>query len=39
MNLHDKLKTLPPIYYINLDHRTDRREYMETQFDYKMVKN
>lgn len=34
MNLKDKLKDIPKIYYLNLDHRTDRREYMETQFDH-----
>lgn len=33
--IHHKLKGLPPIYYFNLDHRTDRREYLEKQFlDY-----
>jgi hypothetical protein len=39
MNLQDKLKGLPPIYYINLDHRTDRREYMESQFDHWGIKD
>lgn len=39
MNLQDKLKGLPTIYYTNLDHRTDRREYMETQFDYWGIEN
>jgi hypothetical protein len=39
MNLHDKLKGLPTIYYINLDHRTDRKEYMESQFDYWGIKD
>ena len=34
MNLKNKLKNIPKIYYLNLDHRIDRREYMETQFDY-----
>ena len=34
MDLKNKLKGLPPVYYINLDNRTDRREYMESQFDY-----
>jgi hypothetical protein len=33
MNLQDKLKGLPTVYYVNLDNRTDRREYMESQFD------
>lgn len=32
MNLDNKLKGLPPIFYLNLDHRTDRKEYMEGQF-------
>jgi len=35
----DKLKGLPEIYYINLDHRTDRREWMESQFEYWGIKN
>jgi len=39
MNLHNKLKGLPAIYYTNLDHRTDRREYMESQFDYWGIEN
>lgn len=35
MDTHQKLKNLPPIYYFNLEHRTDRREYLENQFsDY-----
>lgn len=29
-----KLKGLPPIYWLNLDVDTHRREYMENQFDY-----
>jgi len=32
MTIHPKLGNLPPIYYFNLDHRLDRREYMEKQF-------
>ena len=28
----NKLEGLPKIYYINLDDRPDRREYMEDQF-------
>ena len=39
MNLKDKLKGLPTIYYVNLDHRTDRRDYMESQFDYWRISN
>jgi len=33
MDLNNKLKGFPTVYYTNLDSRTDRREYMETQFD------
>lgn len=32
MNLDNKLKNLPPIFYQNLDHRIDRRNNMENQF-------
>ena len=32
MDLENKLKGLPPVFYLNLDHRTDRKEYMESQF-------
>lgn len=39
MNLQDKLKGLPTIYYVNLDHRNDRREYMESQFDHWKISN
>jgi hypothetical protein len=39
MDLKNKLKGLPPVYYVNLDNRTDRREYMETQFDYWGIKD
>jgi hypothetical protein len=39
MNLENKLEYLPPVYYINLDHRVDRREYIESQFDYWSIKN
>lgn len=31
--LNEKLQGLPKIYYFNLDNRTDRRDYMESQFD------
>jgi hypothetical protein len=34
MNLQDKLKGMPMVYYCNLDSRPDKREYMETQFDF-----
>jgi hypothetical protein len=39
MDLENKLKGLPIIYYINLDHRTDRKEWMESQFSYWGVTN
>ena len=29
-----KLRNFGPIYYLNLDDQTDRREYMESQFNY-----
>lgn len=29
-----KLEGFPEVYYINLDDKTDRREYMEGQFEY-----
>lgn len=32
MNLSNKLNNLPHVYYMNLDNRIDRREYMESQF-------
>ena len=34
-----KLKGLPHIYWLNLDADTERREYMEDQFDYWQIKN
>lgn len=34
-----KLKGLPEIYYINLDDKVDRREYMEGQFKYWGIEN
>jgi hypothetical protein len=39
MNLCNKLEGMPSIYYTNLDHRVDRKEYMETQFNYWQIKN
>jgi hypothetical protein len=39
MDLKNKLKGLPTIYYLNLDHRTDRREYMESQFEHWGIKD
>lgn len=32
MGIDNKLKGLPPIFYLNLDHRIDRKNYMEDQF-------
>jgi len=39
MDLKNKLKNLPTIYYTNLDHRIDRKKHMESQFDYWSIKN
>lgn len=39
MNLNNKLKGLPKIYYLNLDERPDRREYTETQYEKYKIKN
>lgn len=35
----NKLKGIPPIYYINLDGQPERREYMENQFKYWEIEN
>ena len=35
----DKLKGLPPIYYINLDDQPDRARYIESQFEYWEISN
>ena len=32
MTIENKLKNIPHLYYVNLDERTDRKQYMETQF-------
>ena len=32
MDLNNKLKGIPHIYYINLDHEIQRKEYMESEF-------
>jgi GR25 family glycosyltransferase involved in LPS biosynthesis len=34
-----KLKGIPEIYYINLDDKEDRRNYMESQFEYWDIAN
>jgi hypothetical protein len=39
MNLNNKLKGIPHIYYFNLDNRTDRREWMENQFKNWNIQN
>ena len=39
MKIHSKLEGLPPIYYFNLDHRKDRREYLEQQFSDHGIQN
>jgi hypothetical protein len=33
MKITDKLRGMPRVYYCNLDSRTDKQEYMESQFD------
>lgn len=33
MNLENKLEGFPHVYYFNMDEETDRREYMESQFE------
>jgi hypothetical protein len=35
----DKLKNIGPIYYLNLDGQPERKEYMETQFEYWGIEN
>lgn len=37
--LHSKLNGIPPIYYFNLDHRTDRKEYLEEEFSKYGIEN
>lgn len=39
MSIDSKLETIPPIYYFNLDHRKDRREYIEKQFSKHGITN
>jgi hypothetical protein len=39
MDLENKLKGLPHIYYFNLDNRIDRRVWMESQFKYWGIEN
>lgn len=39
MTLHPKLVGIPHIYYINLEDRTDRKEFMENQFKNLGIKN
>ena len=34
-----KLKSIPRIYWLNLDSDTHRREYMEKQFNYWEIEN
>jgi len=34
IDLKNRFENFPHIYYVNLDNRTDRKEYMEDQFDY-----
>jgi hypothetical protein len=37
--MNEKLEGLPPIYYFNLDHRKDRKEYIENQFSTYGIEN
>jgi hypothetical protein len=39
MNLTDKLRGIPKIYYFNLDERPDRKEYTESQYEKHKIKN
>lgn len=39
MDLNNKLKGMPCVYYFNLDNREDRKKYMENQFDRWGIKN
>jgi hypothetical protein len=39
MDLENKLKGIPHIYYFNLDSKTNRRDYMESQFKYWGIEN
>jgi len=32
--IEEKVKDMPHVYYFNLDHDIDRKEYMESQLDY-----
>jgi hypothetical protein len=37
--MSEKLKGLPTIYYLNVDSKTERKEYMESQFDKWEISN
>lgn len=39
MDLKNKLKGIPKIYYFNLDERPDRQEYTETQYEKYKISN
>jgi hypothetical protein len=39
MNLKNKLKNIPQIYYLNLDEREDRKNYIESQLENLEIKN
>lgn len=39
MDLNNKLKGIPKIYYFNLDERVDRKEYTENQYEKYKIKN
>jgi GR25 family glycosyltransferase involved in LPS biosynthesis len=35
--IEEKVRHMPHVYYFNLDHDQERREYMEAQFDYYLI--
>jgi hypothetical protein len=37
MDLENKLNGIPPIFYLNLDHREDRKDHIEEQFRLKGI--
>ena len=39
MDLDNKLNQIPHVYYVNIDNRIDRRDYMESQFEKWKIKN
>ena len=37
--IEEKMRCIPHVFYFNLDHETDRRYYMENQFNYYNIKH